>query len=277
MRNKLTTPIAILLMVSAGLACSMFRRKPALTWRLTLEVESPAGAREAAMKQTIAVLEDRLNALGISNFEVKPEGDSASGRILASLPSVADPERIKRIITDGGKLELTHVISPPSPMPVQTYASKEEAIAALKSNGTIPTNRQALPYSERSEPSDGQGAKSMKWVVVESPAIVDGSELRTAAAMPSSGGAFDEYQIAFTLKQSGASRFGAWTAANINEYIGVVLNGQVKSIAFIKGQIFDQGEISGRFTKQSAQDLALILKSGSLPAPLKIVDERTDK
>jgi preprotein translocase subunit SecD len=275
MRKQLTTPISILLLVSAGLACSMFRRKPALTWRLTLEVESPAGAREAAMKQTIAVLESRLDGLGIPNFEVKPEGDSASGRILLSLPSVADPERIKHIITDEGKLELTHVISPPSPMPVQTYTNKEEAIAALKSNGTIPTNRQVLPYSERSESSDLQGAKSLKWVVAESPAIIDGSELRTAAAIPSR--AFDEYQIAFTLKPSGASRFGAWTAANINEYIGVVLDGQVKSIAFIRGQIFDQGEISGRFTRQSAQDLALILKLGSLPAPLKIVEERSDK
>src|SRR5258708_4972562 len=104
-RNKLTTPISILLLLSAGLACSVFRRKPALTWRLTLEVESPAGAREAAVKQTIAVLESRLDALGISNFEVKPVGDSASGRILLSLPSVADPERTKRIIAAGGTLE----------------------------------------------------------------------------------------------------------------------------------------------------------------------------
>ena len=55
-------------------------------------------------------------------------------------------------------------------------------------------------------------------------------------------------------------------------YIGVVLNGEVKSIAYIKSQIFDQGEISGRFTKQSAEDLALILRAGALPAPVKIIE-----
>jgi preprotein translocase subunit SecD len=53
------------------------------------------------------------------------------------------------------------------------------------------------------------------------------------------------------------------------------LNDEVKSIAFIKSQIFDQGEISGRFTKQSADDLALTLRSGALPAPIEYQEERT--
>ncbi len=55
--------------------------------------------------------------------------------------------------------------------------------------------------------------------------------------------------------------------------MGVVLNDEVKSIAYIKSQISDQGEISGRFTKQSAEDLAHTLNSGALPAPIKIVSE----
>jgi preprotein translocase subunit SecD len=56
----------------------------------------------------------------------------------------------------------------------------------------------------------------------------------------------------------------------------VVLNDEVKSIAFIKSRITDQGTISGRFTKQSAEDLALVLRSGALPAPVKIASERID-
>ncbi|HLE63119.1 MAG TPA: protein translocase subunit SecD, partial [Pyrinomonadaceae bacterium] len=74
---------------------------------------------------------------------------------------------------------------------------------------------------------------------------------------------------------AGADKFGKWTGANINEYMGVVLNGEVKSIAYIKSQIFDTGEISGRFTKQSAEDLALTLRSGALPAPIEYQEERT--
>src|SRR5258708_9475772 len=152
LRNRLRTTTAILLLISVGLACSMLRRKSPLTWRVTLEIDAPPSSRDGAMKQTMAVLESRLDALGISNFELKPQGDPASGRILLSLPDSVDRERLKRVITAAGKLELTHVISPPAPMPVQTYTTKEEAVAASKSNVTAPTNRRVLVYSERSEP-----------------------------------------------------------------------------------------------------------------------------
>ena len=123
-----------------------------------------------------------------------------------------------------------------------------------------------LPYVE----SIGQDEPT-KWVVVESPAIIDSSDLRTASAVPRRDS--DDYYIQFMLKKAGSDKFGAWTGANINEYLGVVLNDEVKSLAFIKSQISDQGVISGRFTKQSAEDLALVLKSGNLPFPVKIVNE----
>jgi preprotein translocase subunit SecD len=79
------------------------------------------------------------------------------------------------------------------------------------------------------------------------------------------------------LKPAAAEKFGAWTGAHINKYLGVVLNGEVRSIAYIKSQISDHGEISGRFTKQAAEDMALILRSGALTAPVKIVEEGAKK
>jgi preprotein translocase subunit SecD len=175
------------------------------------------------------------------------------------------------------KLELAHVVSPPSPSAAQTYSSEQEAIASL--GGTVPANRKVVAYAERDEPTiagqpQSDTPKQKRWVVIESPAIVDGSELRNAAAVQSRAGAQD-YQITFALKPTGADKFGKWTGANINEYMGVVLNGEVKSIAYIKSQIFDTGEISGRFTKQSAEDLALTLRSGALPAPIEYQEERT--
>jgi preprotein translocase subunit SecD len=110
--------------------------------------------------------------------------------------------------------------------------------------------------------------------VVETPAVVDGSELRDAAAVQGAGGA-NEYQISFSFKPAGAQKFGEWTGKNIGNYMGVVLNGKVKSAAYIKGQIFDQGQIDGRFTKESGDDLALTLKSGALPAQIDYQEERT--
>lgn len=255
----------LLLGSSIVLAVFVMRPKSALRWHLTLEVDPATPDRKAAVKQTVDILESRLDAFGVSNFEVVPQGD---GRITLNLPSVTDPERLKELITQGGKLELAHVISPPSPAPAQSYPTKEAAVASFV-GGAIPANRRVLPYSDRAE---AQAVK--KWMVVELPAIVNASELRDARAAPNGG---DDYYIQFSLKQSGADKFGPWTAANINEYLGVVLNDEVKSVAYIKSQITDQGQISGRFTRQSAEDLALALRTGALPAPVKMVNEVIDK
>src|SRR5207245_6140949 len=89
------------------------------------------------------------------------------------------------------------------------------------------------------------------------------------------GAGGNRYQITFSLKKNGADKFGAWTGANINEYMGVVLNDEVKSVAYIKSQIFDSGEITGNFTKEQADDLALTLRSGALPAGIQYQEERT--
>jgi preprotein translocase subunit SecD len=268
--------IGALLLIGSGivLAILVLRPKRLLTWHLTLEMEQGTPNREAAVKQTASIIETRLNALGIPDFEVKPQSESATDRILVNLPSVADPERIKRLITSGGKLDLTHVIGPPGAAPCQTYDTKEEAIASLKSGGTVPSNRGVLPFVEREDLGSSRDQKSTKWAVVESPPIVDGSQLRTANATLNRLGA---YEIQFALNTTGAEKFGAWTGANINECLGVVLNGELKSVALIRSQISDQGVISGGFTEQAAEDLALTLKSGALPGRLIIINESNDK
>ncbi len=113
-----------------------------------------------------------------------------------------------------------------------------------------------------------------QFVVVEYPAVVDGSELRDANAV-SRTGTENDYQISFSFKPAGAQKFGDWTGKNIGNYMAVVLNDEVKSAAYIKSQIFDQGEISGQFTKKTADDLALTLRSGALPAKIEYQEERT--
>ena len=244
-------------------------RRAALTWHLVMAVDPSTPDLAAATKQAADVIERRLDAFGVANFRITPQ---SNGQILLDLPSVEDPERLKALISTGGQLELAHVIGPGSPSPVQTYATNDEAVASLNSNGTIPPNRRVLPYTDR----DTDPATAKKWVVLEAPAIVDGSELRDARAVAARSGGSD-YQIAFSLNKTGAEKFGAWTGANINEYMGVVLNGEVKSVAYIKSQIYDQGVIDGRFTKQSAEDLALVLRAGALPAKILFQEERIDK
>jgi preprotein translocase subunit SecD len=245
-----------------------------ISW--TLSATAQRALAEQATEQAKRIIESRLDAVGVAEPLVQRHGSQSSHQILVQMPGIQDPERVKELLKGESRLELVHVVSPPSPAPVQTYQTKEEAEASL--GGNVPTNRKVLEYAERTEPTAaGQPAptdKPKQWVVVEWPPVVDGSELRNAAATQARGGSTD-YQIAFSFKPTGAEKFGAWTGANINQYMGVVLNDEVKSIAFIKSQIFDQGEISGRFTKTSAEDLALTLRSGALPAPIEYQEERT--
>ena len=247
-----------------------------IVWTLPPSAQSTLA--EQATEQAQRIIESRLDAVGVAEPLVQRHGSQASHQILVQMPGIHDPERVKQLLKAESKLELVHVVSPPSPQSVQTYNTEEEAKASL--GGTVPPNRRVLPYAERNEPTAGgqpatdEAQKQKKWVVVESPAVVDGSELRSANAVQAQGGG-DSYQIAFALKPNGAQKFGSWTGANINEYMGVVLNDEVKSVAYIKSQINDQGEISGRFTKQSADDLALTLRSGALPAPIEYQEERT--
>jgi preprotein translocase subunit SecD len=213
------------------------------------------------------VIEKRLDAYGLPNYRVTPQGN---GRIKVDLPGIiADPERLKALIIAEGRLELAHVISPPSPASVRTYESIEEAVASYGSGGTITPNRRVSTYDENG------WSLNPKYVVLEEPAIVDGSELRDASAAPSGYG--EDYLIRFSLNKAGADKFGAWTGSHINEYLAVVLNDEVRSIAFIRSQISDQGEISGRFTKLRAEDLALTLKAGAMPASVRYIEETTDK
>lgn len=246
-----------------------------VTW--TLGATAQRALSEQATEQAKRIIESRLDAVGVAEPLVQRHGSQSSNRILVQMPGIQDPERVKQLLKAESKLELVHVVSPPSPSPAQTYATEEEAKQSL--GGTVPSNRRVVQYAERDEPTAAGGENAnqnqgqKRWVVVESPAVVDGSELRSATATQTRGS--NDYQIAFALKPTGAQKFGAWTGANINEYMGVVLNDEVKSIAYIKSQINDQGEISGRFTKESADDLALTLRSGALPAPIEYQEERT--
>ncbi|MFN0138842.1 MAG: protein translocase subunit SecD [Pyrinomonadaceae bacterium] len=245
-----------------------------VTW--SLPKQQQVILREQATEQALKIIESRVNGFGLKEPTLQRQGSSDSGQILLQMPGVENPERIKDIIAGESRLELRKIVSPPNPSPVQTYPTREAALATI--GGKDSDTRKVLPYSERDDstkpnqnPAD---KKPSQFVVVESPAVVDGSELRDAAAIQGRAGGSD-FQIMFSFKPAGAEKFGDWTGKNIGNYMAVVLNDEVKSAAYIKSQIFDSGEISGRFTKTAADDLALTLKSGALPAAIEYQEERT--
>ena len=244
-----------------------------MIWTMTTAAQRSLAAD--ATKQALDIIDRRINALGITEPTLQSHGAQNAHQILLQMPGVSDPERVKDILKGQSRLEMVHVVGPQNPAPATTYPTRETALESL--GGTVPPNRSVMPFIERPDSTDKTQAQPppTQWVVVEVPSIITGDEIRNATASQSQGGSINDFAINFSLKKSGAEKFGAWTGANINEYMGVVLNGEVRSIAFIKSQIFDDGQISGRFTQAQAEDLALILRSGALPAPIEYLEERT--
>jgi preprotein translocase subunit SecD len=247
-----------------------------ISWTMTPTAERLLA--DNATTQALNIIDSRINLLGIAEPTLQTHGAQSSHQILLQMPGVQDPERVKKILQADSRLELVHVIGPPSPAPAAIYPTQAEAIASLNSAGTVPPNRRVVEYVERVDSKTDTPtpqAKPTQYVVIEVPAIIDGSELRNASASQSQGGGIDDYEINFSLKRAGAEKFGAWTGAHINQYMGVMLNERVESVAYIKSQIFDQGQITGRFSQKSAEDLALTLRSGALPASIEYLEERT--
>ncbi|MGI8812981.1 MAG: protein translocase subunit SecD [Pyrinomonadaceae bacterium] len=243
-----------------------------LTWSLPSNIQTVL--KNQAVEQARTIIESRINAFGVKEPTLQSYG--SSGQILLQMPGVEDPERVKNLIGAESNLTLMKIVSPPNPAPIQKYPSEEAAKQSL--GGTIPGNRRIIAYTERDEAKptgtpDPQG-KPKQFMIVEFPPVVDGSELRGANAVSRTNAA-DDYQISFSLKPGGAAKFGDWTSKNIGNYMAVVLNDEIKSAAFIKSRIDDQGEISGKFSKATAEDLALSLRSGALPAKIEYQEERT--
>src|SRR5919107_569266 len=250
-----------------------------ITWEMTDRAKTDLGNR--ATPDALKIIDSRINALGVAEPTLQTHGPASSHQILLQMPGIDDPERIKEILKSESRLELMKVVSPNNPAPLQTYPTEEAARASL--GGAVASNRRILPYDDRNEPAgaatspDRRRGEPTAGVVVETPAIVDGSELRSAEAATSGAGGGDDsgYHINFTLKPTGAQKFGQWTGANVGAYMAVVLNDRVQSAPFIKSQITDSGQISGNFTKDSANGLALTLRSGALPAKIIYLEERT--
>jgi len=237
-----------------------------ITW--SLPTQAQARLSDSAVDQALKIIEGRINKFGVTEPTLQRIGGN-SHEILLQMPGVEDPERVKNLIGSESRLEFMKVAENTNPGGYPTEAAAIQAIG-----GTVPPNRLVLPYTEREDSSPTpQTNVPPKYIVLETPAIIDGSELRDAQPTTKAGGT--QYDISFYLKPAGAQAFGDWTGKNIGKYLAIVLNNEVKSAPVIKGQIFDTGQIEGRFNKQQADDLSLTLKSGALPAKVTYQEERT--
>lgn len=214
--------------------------------------------RKDATEQAKTIIEQRINAFGVAEPTVQLRGREEDHQILLQMPGVDNPERVKELLKTGARLEIRAVNG-------QRYSTVEEANAALAGD----TNKEVLPYREKK----ADGTTDSGFYVIDKLAVIDGSDLREARGIRNQQG-FGFY-VAFSLKPTGSEKFGNWTENNINNYLAVVLNNEIRSVAVVRNKITDSGQIEGNFTQQQAEDLGLVLRSGALPAGITYIEERT--
>ncbi|HKR20123.1 MAG TPA: protein translocase subunit SecD [Stellaceae bacterium] len=204
--------------------------------------------QQSAVDQSIGIVRRRIDETGTREVTIQREGDK---RILIELPGVSNPEHVKALL--GKTARLTFQMVDPN-------ASAEEARA-----GRVPPGDEFLPATE-SRPGLPTG------YVVRRRALVSGDMLTDAQPTFQD----NEPVVSFKFDSVGARRFAEATKENVGKLFAIVLDNKVISAPVIREPILGgQGVISGSFTAQSANDLALLLRAGALPAPLTVIEERS--
>lgn len=209
--------------------------------RALLEADLPEDQEvdPAAMRTARQIVENRVNGLGVTEAVVQLAGDR---RILVELPGETDPERALESIRQTGLLEFVEM-------------------------GANPVLPGATIETDFAGPASGEGDEPVYHTVMT------GRELRNVQVVRDT---FGQYAVAFTLTSEGSQTFGQYTSQNVGQILAIVLDKEVISTPRIEGPITTgEGQISGQFTLESANELAVQLEYGSLPIPLAVVESRT--
>ncbi len=194
--------------------------------------------KTSSQDQALEIVRRRIDEIGTNEPNILKRGND---RILVELPGLDDPLRIKSLLGKTANLTFRFVNN-----------SNEDSFGSEK-----------LKYEDSSEEA-----------IVSKRIILSGDNLLDA--QPRMNNETNETVVSFTLDRVGAKRFGKATSNGIGKQLAIVLDGKIISAPVIRDTIASgSGQISGGFTFQSATDLALLLRSGALPAPLNIIEERT--
>ena len=213
--------------------------------RLTLTQAAITERIRQSVDQSIQIVERRVNELGTVEPSIQREGVD---RILVQVPGLQDPTRLKEILGKTAKLTFRLVdLSVPPEQAVQNAPPPDSEI--LKDHNQVP-------------------------YVIQKRVMVSGEDLTDA--QPGFDQRTSEPIVTFRFNSNGARRFAQVTQENVGRPFAIVLDNEVISAPVIREPILGgSGQISGSFTVEQANDLAILLRAGALPAPLTIIEERT--
>jgi preprotein translocase subunit SecD len=223
---------------------------------MTLKHSAIVDLEARTLDTSIETIRERIDKLGVSEPVIEKYG-LGDNQILVQLPGVDDPARVEGIIQSTAKLEIHAVVGQP-------YPDMQQAMAAL--NGVVPPDEEILMGS------NGMGGPDEAYVL-KRVAIVEGTDFRDAQSSTDENNRPD---ITFNLTTEAGDRFYKYTDENKGTgQMAIVLDNKVREVAGIESAIRDSGRITGGFTQQQAQDLSLMLRTGSLPASISYLETRT--
>ncbi len=204
------------------------------------------------LEQSIEIVNRRVNETGTKEPIIQRQG---SNRIVVQVPGLADPAELKKLLGKTAKMTF-HLVN-------------EDVSADATARGVVPSDTMILPSDKA--PSEAQAGFPTQYAVFNQVAL--GGELLTNAnASFADGLAVVEFQF----NTLGAQKFGDITQANIGRRFAIVLDNKVITAPVIRTAILGgRGIIEGNFTTESANELALLLRAGALPAPLNVIEERS--
>jgi len=229
------------------------------SWTLSMKPQNLAALKNQAVTQAIETIRNRIDQLGVSEPIIQEHG-LGQYQILVQLPGVDDPARVKEIMQSTAMLEIRQALGGP-------YSSEQQALQ--EHGGVLPPDA-VIMKGKNIGTRDGEGGET--WYLISRVSAVTGRDLRDAQPSRDENG---QPSVSFNLTGEGGRRFYSFTSAHVGEDLAVVLDNKVQEKAVIKEPIHDRGVINGRFTEQEAKDLAMVLRSGALPAGIKYLEERT--
>jgi preprotein translocase subunit SecD len=213
-----------------------------------------ANVKDYAVRQALETMRNRVDQFGVSEPTLQRQ---SGNRILIQLPGVKDPDRAISLLGKTARLEFKMVAE---------EANVQDAIAGKLQEGT------QLLYERNINRASGGVTETP--LVVYDKTVLTGDLLADANVRIDTR--FNEPYVAIDFNAVGAKRFDQITAANVGKRMAIVLDDTVYSAPVIRERIAGgSAQISGAFTSQEATDLAIVLRAGSLPAPVKILENRT--
>jgi preprotein translocase subunit SecD len=230
-------------------------------WTVSMKPQALIALKKRAVEQAIETIRNRIDSLGVSEPTVQEHGLGAY-QILVELPSVDDPGRVREIMQSTAMLQVRQSFGGP-------YSSEQDALQ--QHGGVLPPDSVLLPG--RSIGGAGSGGTGESWYLISRVSAISGRDLRSADVSRSSD--TGQPTVNFSLTNQGGQKFYNFTSQHVNDSLAVVLDNKVQEVANIEGPIRDQCEIKGNFSEQEAKDLALVLRSGALPAGINYLNEST--